>query len=106
VGAEGVAAVHAHRLHKQLRAHGALQLGLRQLPRENRHQHIPLLWILNRSLKSSDPDQCPDLMLKPVLRIRDVYPGSRIQIFSIPDPNFFHPGSEFFPSLIRIKEVF
>jgi hypothetical protein len=24
-----------------------------------------------------------------VLRIRDVYPGSRIQIFSIQDPNFF-----------------
>jgi hypothetical protein len=36
--------------------------------------------------------------LKPVLRIRDVYPGSdffpyRIRIFSIPDPNFSHPGS-------------
>jgi hypothetical protein len=28
-----------------------------------------------------------------VLRIRDVYPGSRIRIFSIPDPNFFHPRS-------------
>jgi hypothetical protein len=25
---------------------------------------------------------------------------SRIRIFSIPDPNFFHPGSEFFPSRI------
>jgi hypothetical protein len=36
-----------------------------------------------------------------VLRIRDVYPGSRINPnFSIPDPNFFHPGSEFFPSRI------
>jgi hypothetical protein len=23
----------------------------------------------------------------------------------IPDPTFFHPGSEFFPSRIRIKEV-
>jgi hypothetical protein len=22
----------------------------------------------------------------------------------IPDPTFFHPGSKFFPSLIRIKE--
>jgi hypothetical protein len=31
--------------------------------------------------------------LKPVLRIRDVYPGSRIRLFSIPDPNFFHTGS-------------
>jgi hypothetical protein len=29
----------------------------------------------------------------PVLRIRDVYPGSRIQLFSIPDPNCLHPGS-------------
>jgi hypothetical protein len=25
---------------------------------------------------------------------------SRIRIFSIPDPNFFHPGSELFPSRI------
>jgi hypothetical protein len=41
-----------------------------------------------------------------VLRIRDVYLGSRIRVFSLsdpgteffpsrtPDPNFFHPGSE------------
>jgi hypothetical protein len=28
-----------------------------------------------------------------VWRIRDVYPGSRIRIFSIPDPNCLHPGS-------------
>jgi len=34
-----------------------------------------------------------------VLRIRDVYPRSRIRLFSIPDP-----GSELFPSRIRIKE--
>jgi hypothetical protein len=34
-----------------------------------------------------------------VLRIRDVYPGSRIRLFSIPDPNFLHPGSR-----ILIKE--
>jgi hypothetical protein len=39
-----------------------------------------------------------------VLRIRDVYPGSeffpsRIRIFSIPDPNFFHTRS-----WIRINE--
>jgi hypothetical protein len=33
------------------------------------------------------------------LRIRDVYLGSRIRIFSIPDPNFFHSGYR-----IRIKE--
>ena len=26
-------------------------------------------------------------------RIRDVYPGSRIRLFSIPDPNCLHPGS-------------
>ncbi len=47
--------------------------------------------------------------------IQYVYPGSRIPVFSIPDPNSFHPGSririhsipdpgsEFFPSRIRIK---
>jgi hypothetical protein len=29
----------------------------------------------------------------PVLRIRDVYSGSRIRIFSSPDPIFFYPGS-------------
>ncbi len=29
----------------------------------------------------------------------DVYPGSRIRLFSIPDPNCLHPGSR-----IRIKE--
>ncbi len=36
-----------------------------------------------------------------VLRIRDVYPGSRIRLFSsrIPDPNCLHPGS-----WIRTKE--
>jgi hypothetical protein len=33
------------------------------------------------------------------LRIRDVYPGSRIRLFSIPDP-----GSELSPSRIRIKD--
>ncbi len=31
--------------------------------------------------------------LNPVLRIRNVYPGSRIQIFSFPEPNIFHPVS-------------
>jgi hypothetical protein len=35
-----------------------------------------------------------------VLRIRDVYSESRIRIYSIPDPNFFHPGSR-----TRIKEI-
>jgi hypothetical protein len=30
---------------------------------------------------------------------------SRIRLFSIPDPTFFHPGSELFPSRIRIKEL-
>jgi hypothetical protein len=30
---------------------------------------------------------------------------SRIQVFSIPDPNFFHPGSDFFPSRIRIFPI-
>jgi hypothetical protein len=47
-----------------------------------------------------------DANKKPVLRIRDVYPRSRI-----PDPTFFHPGSriQIVPipdpgSRIRIKE--
>jgi hypothetical protein len=40
-----------------------------------------------------------ECILQAVLRIRDVYPGSRIRLFSIPDP-----GSELFPSRIRIKE--
>ncbi len=39
-----------------------------------------------------------------MLRLRDVYPGSRIRFFSIPDANCFHPGSELFPSRIHIKE--
>jgi hypothetical protein len=40
----------------------------------------------------------------PVLRIRDVFPdsGSRFRLFSIPDPNFFHPGSG---SRISIKNL-
>jgi hypothetical protein len=38
-------------------------------------------------------------LLRTVLRIRDVYPGSRIRLFPIPDP-----GSELFPSRIRIIE--
>ena len=39
------------------------------------------------------------LLLLSVLRIRDVYPGSRIRLFSILDP-----GSELSPSRISIKE--
>jgi hypothetical protein len=38
-------------------------------------------------------------MLRTVWRIRDVYPGSRIRLFPIPDPNCLHPGSR-----ILIKE--
>ncbi len=37
--------------------------------------------------------------LHSVLRIRDVYPGSLIRLFSIPDPNCLPPGSR-----ILIKE--
>ncbi len=37
--------------------------------------------------------------VNPVLRIRDVYSRSRRRNLSIPDPNFFHPGSR-----IRIKQ--
>jgi hypothetical protein len=32
--------------------------------------------------------------IQQMFRIRDVYPGSRIRLFSIPDPNFFYPGSQ------------
>jgi hypothetical protein len=32
--------------------------------------------------------------------VGDVYPGTRIRIFSIPDPNYFHPGSR-----IHIEEL-
>jgi hypothetical protein len=39
-------------------------------------------------------------MLLPVLRIRDVYPGSDFVPSRIPDPNCFHPGSR-----IPIKEL-
>jgi hypothetical protein len=39
----------------------------------------------------------------PVLRIRDVYPGSPIRLFSIPDPNCLHPGSR---SLIKEFKYF
>ncbi len=41
------------------------------------------------------------VLVQPVMRIRDVYPGSRIRLFPsrIPNPNCFHPGSR-----IRIKE--
>jgi hypothetical protein len=39
------------------------------------------------------------VVILPVLRIRDVYPGSRAWLFSIP-----YPGSELSPSRIRIKE--
>ncbi len=39
------------------------------------------------------------LFVLAVWRIRDVYPGSRIRLFSIPDPNCLHPGSR-----ILIKE--
>jgi hypothetical protein len=40
------------------------------------------------------PETGPPGTGQPVLRIRDVYPGSRIQLFSIPDPKCLHPGSQ------------
>ncbi len=40
------------------------------------------------NVRSSTVPTGTRLSLKSVLRIRDVYPGSRI-----PDPTFFHPGS-------------
>ncbi len=42
---------------------------------------------------------CFIVMVPAVWRIRDVYPGSRIRLFSIPDPNCLRPGSR-----ILIKE--
>jgi hypothetical protein len=39
-------------------------------------------------------------LLEAVLRIRDVYPGSRVRLFFIPDS-----GSELSPSRILIKEL-
>ncbi len=44
----------------------------------------------------------PDIFCPSVLRIPDVYPVSKFFPSRVPDPNFFHPGSEFFPSRIRI----
>jgi hypothetical protein len=43
---------------------------------------------------ASTPTATNAALTAPVLRIRDVYPGS----------DFFSPGSELFPSRIRIKE--
>jgi hypothetical protein len=65
----------------------------------------------NQALKTSfaDPDlgsesgmNNPDHISESlaVLRTWDVYSGSRIRLFSIPDPNFFHSGSQ-----IHIKEL-
>jgi hypothetical protein len=56
---------------------------------------VPQKKIMSRSFLNSGTL----IVIFPVLRIRDVYLGSRIRIFSIPDP-----GSEFFSSRIRIKE--
>ncbi len=42
--------------------------------------------------------------LPSVLGIRDVYPGSQIRVFSIPDP--LDLGSEFFPSRIPTQNFF
>ncbi len=39
------------------------------------------------------PDPSTGIKLGNSVGIRDVYPGSRIRLFSIPDPNCFHPGS-------------
>ncbi len=84
-----------------------------------RHQLLLLLLAGVRLLGQLKDKHKYKLMLTPVfririrlLRIRDVYPESWIgillswiRIFSIPDPNFFHQGSEFFPSPIRIFTI-
>ncbi len=57
------------------------------------------LWWPGRELIHHTNKFCTlHILYNTVLRIRDVYPRtdffpSRIQLFSIPDPNFFHPGS-------------
>jgi hypothetical protein len=49
--------------------------------------------LLGKHMDAITEAQTP--LLNAVLRIRDVYPGSRIRLFSIPDP-----GSELSPSRI------
>jgi hypothetical protein len=55
-----------------------------------------LLTVANKTKKSYP---FVDPVKNSVLRIRDVYPGSRIRLFSIPNP-----GSELSPSRILVKE--
>ncbi len=57
------------------------------------------VWKFLLSCSFSDRKMTTLLIIYTVLRIRDVYPGSWIWLFSIPDPNSFHPGSR-----IQIKE--
>ncbi len=62
--------------------------------------HCPVLWILTyvririrffrQWLTKPTPTR---ISFFPVWRIRDVYPGSRIRLFSIPDPKCLPPGS-------------
>ncbi len=52
-----------------------------------------------KTVKTSTRRTYQNLLKKQALRSLDVHPGSRIRIFSIPDPNSFHPRSR-----IRIKE--
>ncbi len=64
-------------------------------------------WLFKPKSGRAETSPYHNLRLKSVLRIRDVYLGSRIRIFPsrILDSNFFHPGSEFFRSRIRIFSI-
>jgi hypothetical protein len=60
-----------------------------------RHVHSNITRLAFCRFVGSEEMKSAEQRRKPVLRIRDVYPGSRIRLFSIPDP-----GSELFPSRI------
>ncbi len=62
-------------------------------------RHGNPVWQADAPHPNQQSGVCQILFFSAVLRIRDVYPGSLIPFFSLPDP-----GSEFSPSRIRIKE--
>jgi hypothetical protein len=61
-----------------------------RLPFLQPQEYIMFSWVQSVSVS---PFLTYSAALPTVLRVRNVYPRSRIRIFSIPDPEFFHPGS-------------
>jgi hypothetical protein len=57
----------------------------------SKHEFFLPLWVIF-ALLNPDPDPLARLNTDPI-RIRIRNPGSRFQIFSLPDPNLFHSGS-------------